>query len=156
MANSILKAAYLGIVAGSRSMSAPALVSRHLAQAQPARLTHPRLRWLASPKTATLLKLLALGELIGDKLPATPSRLAPGPLVFRALSGGLSGAALCAQEEEQIGTGAVIGGLAALLSAYGFYHLRQFAGKKLKLPDPLVGAAEDTAILLLGWNALKK
>jgi len=135
-------------------MTAPALVSGYLAHTQPASTMQSSFRWLASPKTAAFLKLMAIGELAADKLPATVSRLVPGSLVFRALSGGLSGAALCAEDKKQIGLGAVTGGFAALLSAYGLYHLRQFAGKRLNLPDPLVGLVEDAAVLPIGWCAL--
>ena len=75
-------------------MMAPALTSSYF-------LTHPSplleaslLKSMASPKAANALRLMALGELVGDKLPKTPNRTAPLPLAGRAALGGLCGAVI--------------------------------------------------------------
>ncbi len=136
-------------------MAAPALVSHHLSHAPSEALSASPLRWLGTPKAATLFKVLALGEIGGDKLPFTPSRIAPGPLFGRILSGGLSGAGLCAADGKSLQTGAVIGALGAVAGAYAFYHLRRSLGQKLPVPDPVLGAVEDVLAYGGGWKVLQ-
>jgi len=155
MLNTYLKAACLGVIAGMRSMGAPALVSDHLTRTQPPALEQSPLRWLRTSKAANVTKFLAVGEIIGDKLPFTPSRIAPGPLFGRIASGGLSGAALCVADGKGAGPGAVIGVAGAVAGAYGFYHLRRTLGQKLPIPDPVLGAAEDVLAYGIGWIVLK-
>ena len=125
-------------------MGGPCLASDHLARAHPDALANaPLLRWLGTPRAALVFKFLAAGEIVGDKLPMTPSRLAPGPLFGRFLFGALCGAALCAADGKRGEAGAVVGALSAVASAYGLYHLRQWADHKTGLPDPVVAVAED-------------
>jgi uncharacterized membrane protein len=155
MTDTYLKAACLGIIAGMRSMGAPALVSDCLARDQPEALAESPLRWLGTPTTAKVFKFLAAGEIVGDKLPKTPSRIDPGPLFGRIMSGGLSGAGLFAADGKRPVVGAAVGALAAIAGAYGFYHLRQTLGKRLPVPDPVLGAAEDVLAFGMGWRVLK-
>jgi len=155
MPNTYLQAACLGVVAGMRSMAAPALVSDHLARSQSPSLGPSPLRWLGTTKAATVTKFLAVGEVVGDKLPATPSRLAPAQLIARAVSGGLCGATLCLHNGKRGDLGAAIGLASALAGAFGFYHLRRTLGQKLPVPDPVLGAAEDVLALGSGWAVLR-
>lgn len=155
MPNTYFQAACLGVIAGMRSMGAPALVSDRLAHTQPPALERSPLRWLGTDRAATITKFLAAGEIVGDKLPFTPSRIAPGPLFGRVVSGGLSGAALCVAEGKRAGLGAVIGVAGAIAGAYGFYHLRRTLGQKLPVPDPVLGAAEDVLAYGVGWKVLQ-
>ena len=83
----------IGVVAGLRSMTAPALVAWG-ARLGRLRLESTALAFLGSGVAAWLLTALALGELVADKLPRTPSRTTPGPFGARILTGALSGAAL--------------------------------------------------------------
>jgi uncharacterized membrane protein len=75
----VYRSALLGVTTGSRSMSglaAQVLVTPSLARRQPERaLGHLRAKGLVG--------LAALGELVGDKLPVTPSRLSPVSLAGR-------------------------------------------------------------------------
>lgn len=155
MPNTYLQAACLGVVAGMRSMGAPALVSDRLARSQPPALEQSPLRWLSSDRAATITKFLAAGEIIGDKLPFTPSRIAPGPLFGRVLLGALSGAALCAAGGKRAGIGAALGVAGAVAGAYGFYHLRHTLGQKTPILDPVLGAAEDVLAYGVGWKVLR-
>ncbi len=150
MTNIYLKAAGLGVIAGARSMMAPALTSSYL-------LTHPSLfleasplKELASPKTANVLRLMAIGEIAGDKLPKTPNRTAPFPLTGRAASGGLCGAAVFLAEGKPAAIGAAVGAAAAIASTFLTYTLRHNLGKATKLPDPAIAVAEDALMLGLG------
>lgn len=154
MLNTYFQAACLGVIAGMRSMGAPALVSDYLTRTQPPALEQSPLHWLGTAKAANVTKFLAVGEIIGDKLPMTPSRVAPAPLFARMVSGGLSGAALCLAGGKRTDVGAVIGVAAAVAGAYGFYHLRRTLGQKMPVPDPVLGAAEDGLAYGVGWKVL--
>lgn len=155
MPNTYLQAACLGVVAGMRSMGAPALVSGHLEHSQSPGLGPSPLRWLGTAKAANVTKFLAVGEIIGDKLPFTPSRIAPGPLFGRVASGGLCGAALCTAGGKRAGLGAALGVAGAVAGAFGFYHLRRTLGQKLPIPDPILGAVEDALAYSGGWAVLQ-
>ncbi len=101
-----LLALLLGIVAGLRAMTAPAMVSwvAHLGWLD---LSGTWLAFLGNAWARWLLTLLALGELVTDQLPSTPSRTVPVQFGARIATGALSGAAIGA------GSGALIGGLLA-------------------------------------------
>lgn len=119
----ILALAFLiGVVAGLRSMTAPAVVSwaAHLGWLH---FENTWLAFLGATVTPYILSALAIGELIADKLPKTPSRKAPGPFTVRILIGAMCGAALGAQSETLIG-GLVAGALGAVAGTLGGYEAR--------------------------------
>ena len=155
MPNTYLQAACLGVIAGMRSMGAPALVSDRLARTPSGAPEGSPLRWLGTAKTAQVFKILAAGEIVGDKLPRTPARTAPGPLSARLLSGALSGAALCAAGGKPPSAGAAVGALGALAGTFAFYHLRRRLGQATGLPDPIVAVAEDALAYGGGWLVLQ-
>lgn len=101
-----LLALLIGIIAGLRTMTAPALVSwaAHFGWLN---LGGTWLAILGTIWTRWILTILALLELVTDQLPSTPSRTVPVQFGARIVSGALSGAA--------IGTsgGTMIGGLLA-------------------------------------------
>jgi uncharacterized membrane protein len=101
-----LLALLIGIIAGLRAMTAPALVSwaAHLGWLK---LTGTWLAFLGNIWTCLILTIFALGELVTDQLPSTPSRTVPIQFGTRILTGALSGAAIGA------GHGALVGGLCA-------------------------------------------
>ena len=88
-----LLALLLGILAGLRSMAAPAAVS-WAAYFGLLKLQGTALAVLGYALTPWILTALAIGELVVDLLPSTPSRKAPAGFTARLLSGGLCGAAL--------------------------------------------------------------
>lgn len=142
-------AAAIGAVAGLRSMTAPALVS-HLTRS--ASGTRSKLDFLSSMVSMRTTLVLALGELIADKLPFLPARTQPRSLIIRAVSGGLSGAALCSAKKRSWFAGALIGAGAAVGATYAAYELRKRAGKRFSLPDPVIAVLEDG--LAAGTGAL--
>src|ERR1041385_7330903 len=101
-------AAGIGVVAGLRSLLAPAAVAwaAHLGWLH---LQGTLLGFMASKSAVVTLSLLAIGELIADKLPRVPRRTAVAPLLARVVSGGLSGACLGASANQSLGLGAVLG-----------------------------------------------
>lgn len=149
------QAAALGVVAGMRSMLAPALFHRFAAQNRKGRFSHLAPTVFDSPRIGVALDVMALGELVADKLPKTPSRLSPPSLVIRAISGGLVGGALFAERRKPLAAGAIIGGVAALAASYAFYHLRQATDEKTGFSDPTVALVEDALARGIGHLALR-
>ena len=89
----------IGIVAGLRSLLAPAVVAwaAHFGWLN---LHGAPLAFMGSTIAVAVFSLFAIGELVGDKLPKTPKRTALAPLLARILTGGLCGASLCAAARE--------------------------------------------------------
>ncbi|MET0403850.1 MAG: DUF1990 family protein, partial [Cystobacter sp.] len=142
----------LGVLAGIRGFSAPALLGFHFSRG-PAALLPKSLSRLSSPWVPRTLAVLATGELIADKTPWIPARVSPPALVGRALSGALSGAAM-ARSKELTAAHAVLGAAAAVASAITFYALRQFATRRLGVPNVVAGLAEDAVAAALGGKLL--
>ncbi|MGI8961393.1 MAG: DUF4126 family protein [Bryobacteraceae bacterium] len=111
----------IGIVAGLRSMTAPAVVS-WAARLGWLHLENTWLAFLGFAATPYVLTVLAIGELIADKLPKTPSRKSPVGFIGRILTGALCGAALGATSHAFIGgaLAGVVGGIAGTLGGYEF------------------------------------
>lgn len=142
-----LEAAGLGAIAGMRSMAAPALLSRRLSERRWARPGSFPERLLSSDTAAKVFTALGAGEMIADKVPGMPNRTAPPGLLGRALSGALVGAAAATAQRERGAVGAAIGASAAVAATFASFHLRQLMDRKLHLPDALVGAVEDAAVI---------
>ena len=125
-------AVLMGVVAGSRSMLAPAAVAwaAYLGRLEATSgwllvFSHPWARWIWSA--------LSLGELVTDQLPFTPSRTVPFQFGGRIFSGGLCGAAIGGLPGVIAGiVGAVIGTLggralrAWMAAAFGNDHPAAF------------------------------
>ena len=112
----LLLAVLIGIVAGLRAMTAPAAVS-WAARLGWLNLAPTSLAFLGYAFTPWIFTALALGELVTDQLPTTPSRKVPVQFGTRLLTGGLSGAAIGAASGQLVVgllggvVGAVIGTL---------------------------------------------
>lgn len=140
----------LGSIAGMRTMSAPAFVSHALSRQDPQALRGSPLRWLAHPAVATVLRLMAAGELAGDKIPDIPARIEPGPLVARAASGALVGNIIARLYNHSAGTAALLGATSAIVGAFTTYYVRRALGEQTGLPDPLLALGEDALVLAAG------
>src|SRR5690242_18238180 len=88
-------ASLIGVVAGLRAMTVPAAVS-WAARLGALNLKGTWLAFLGYAWTPWILTLLALGELVADQLPSTPSRRVPVQFGTRLVTGALAGAALAA------------------------------------------------------------
>jgi uncharacterized membrane protein len=111
----------IGIIAGLRSMTAPAAVS-WAARLGRLPLENTWLAFLGFAVTPYIFSVLAVGELIADKLPNTPSRKAPVGFAVRLVSGALCGAAISMAGGAWIGglVAGVIGAVAGTLGGYEF------------------------------------
>ena len=112
-----LLALAFGVVAGLRAMTAPAAVS-WAAWLGWLELQETSLAFLGSVWAVGILTLLALGELIADQLPATPSRKVPIQFGTRIVAGALAGAALGTPAGMLI-AGLVAGAVGALVGTLG-------------------------------------
>lgn len=140
----------IGVVAGLRSMTAPAVVSWG-ARLGWLHLENTWLAFLGSSIAPYILSALAIGELINDKLPKTPSRKAPAPFAARIAMGALCGAALGASTQAQLG-GVLAGTLGAVAGTLGGYQARTRLGKAIGGKDLPVALLEDAiAVCAAFW-----
>jgi uncharacterized membrane protein len=140
----------IGVVAGLRTFTAPAVVS------WAARLKWVELQgtWtalLGGPVVPLLLTVLAAGELVSDPLPKTPSRKAPLPFAARIVSGAFCGAALATVVGEAVLLGAASGAVGAVAGTLGGYEARTRLVKALKVPDIAVAIPEDIVAIVGGF-----
>jgi uncharacterized membrane protein len=140
----------IGFVAGLRSLTAPAAVSwaAHLRWLD---LEGTPLAFMGSTAAVAVLSLLAIAEYIIDKLPRTPNRTKPGPLISRIVMGGLAGACLSVSAREPLLTGAVLGGLGAVIGAYAGYEVRRRLVSGLRVRDIVVAVPEDLLAIALAY-----
>ena len=103
----------IGAVAGMRTMTASAALS----WAAPGWIGLPIHR-AGHTRPALAATLLALGEIVGDKLPFAPDRRIPPSLAARLAIGGAGGAALAGRGGSPL-TGAAYGVVGALIGTYG-------------------------------------
>ena len=130
----------IGIVAGLRSLTAPAVVAwgAHLGWLN---LHGSPLAFMGSTTAVAIFSLLAIGELIADKLPMIPKRTAPAPLIARVVTGGLCGACLCAAVGKSLLAGALLGGIGGIVGAFLGYGIRRRLDLHIK--DLVVAVCED-------------
>jgi uncharacterized membrane protein len=145
--NLICQAVGLGVIAGMRTFSAPAVISHVYSRRPSKNLEDSPFNLIQSINTSKVFKVLAAGELIGDKLPNTPNRTSAGGLTGRILSGSLAGAVVYKANGKQPLIGALIGSTAAIASAFGCMFLRKALGKSTRIPDPYIGALEDVSVI---------
>jgi uncharacterized membrane protein len=105
-----LRAVLLGAATGGRSMTGLAAV----ALTTPAGTGRGWLGWLAGPWGRALVVAAAAGELVADKSPKIPSRLAAAPLAARVALGALAGAALARRDQAPVGLPVALAGAATV------------------------------------------
>lgn len=131
LASSVL----LGLAAGHRSMMPLATLA--LAR---------RRRGLVVPILGTML---AIGELIADKLPFVPARTRPLPAIVRALSGATAGGIVARRAGRSSVMGILLGATAAMTTTQLGLRLRRAA--EGTLPRIVAGLVEDAlAVTLAG------
>jgi uncharacterized membrane protein len=113
----LLAALLIGIVAGLRALTAPAIVSWGAALGW-FDLSQTPLAFMAYRWTPWVFSLLALLELVTDQLPSTPSRKVPPQFGARVVMGALSGATLGAAGGQLI-LGLLAGVVGAVIGTFG-------------------------------------
>jgi uncharacterized membrane protein len=107
----------IGVIAGLRAMMAPAAVS-WAARLGWLNLENTSLAFLGYAFTPWIFTLFALGELVTDQLPSTPSRTVPVQFGTRIVVGALCGAAIGAHGGS-LATGAIAGIIGAVIGTLG-------------------------------------
>jgi len=92
-----------------------------------------------------LTSLMAVGELVGDKLSMTPARTSPPALAARVLSGALCAGARGGRRA------APVGAVFAVATAYGGERARSWIVGRSGRPDALVAAGEDVLTMALAF-----
>jgi len=138
----LLFAFLIGVIAGLRALTAPAVTAwaGHLGWLN---LHGTPLSFMGSIITVVIFTLAAIGELVNDKLPKTPSRLAPGGLVPRILFGGLAGASVAVAGAQALWLGIVVGIVGCLVGAVAGYQVRMRVVKALGVKDLYIALIED-------------
>jgi uncharacterized membrane protein len=150
----VTPALLLGFVAGLRSQLPGALLALAARQGVLPPSKHLPLRWLGARWGLPLAALAAAGELIGDKLPITPSRLDPAPLLGRLASGGVAGVALADAADRSRIAGAALGAAGAGIGSVVGYYARASLSSATGIASPLWGAVEDLVGIGLGRLAI--
>ena len=144
----------LGVVAGMRSMMVPAILALTLSRRPEVAPAASPGHWFAMRPVAIILGLSALGELIVDKLPQTPSRTALGPFIVRIASGAFTGAALLQIGQLNLWIGAACGTIGALIGTFGGFHARRYIGRATGIRDPYIGALEDVVAIAIAGTVM--
>lgn len=112
-----LLALLIGVIAGLRAMTAPLAISLavHFDWLD---LDGTRLAFLGHPVAVIILTIAAIGELITDQLPSTPSRKVPVQFGTRILMGAVTGAAV-GSATAPFWIGAIVGVVGAIIGTLG-------------------------------------
>lgn len=140
----------IGIVAGLRSMTAPAAVS-WAAHLKWLTLDGSPLAFMGSTVAVAIFSLLAAGEYVVDLLPQTPKRTSPGPLIARIVFGGLCGACLCVSANSSWLAGAILGGIGGVVGAFLGYEARKRLVTGLNVKDVFIALLEDLAAICFAY-----
>jgi uncharacterized membrane protein len=139
----------IGLVSGLRALTAPAAVS-WAARLGLLKLGGTPLAFLGFAATPYIFTVLALGELVNDKLPNTPSRKVPPQFGARIVMGALSGGALGASA-GMLWAGVVIGAIGAVAGTLGGAAVRGALARVFgkDLPAALIEDAVAIALSIL-------
>jgi uncharacterized membrane protein len=139
----------IGLVAGLRSLTPPAVVAwaAHLGWVN---LHGSPLSFMGSPWAVGVFTLLALGELVADQLPSTPSRTAPVGLSARIVMGALTGACLGIAGGASAWVAALAGAVGGIAGAFGGYQARAGLVRALRVRDVVIAIPEDLIAIELG------
>lgn len=139
----------LGAVTGMRSMLAPTMVSRALAARDDIEQADEPAQTLTSHRAQQFLIPMAAAELLGDKMPFAPDRTIIPSMMFRALSGGVTAAALAGVRREPVWLPALVGATAALVASEIGLRLRK-PYQENAVMNAALGLTEDCVALAVG------
>ncbi len=145
----MLPALLIGIVAGLRSLTAPAVVA-WAAHLNWLNLQNSPLAFMGSTAAVVVFTLLAGMELVADQLPSTPPRTKPPGLIARIVLGGLSGACIASSGGQSLVLGACLGAAGGIAGAFGGYQARTRLVKALQVRDLAIALLEDAVAIGAG------
>jgi uncharacterized membrane protein len=142
----LLLAFLIGVIAGLRSLTAPAVVAwgAHRGWID---LHNTSLAFMGATATLVIFALLAVAELVADQLPSTPSRTKPPGLIARIVLGGLSGASIAVAGAQPLAVGAALGAAGGIAGAFAGYETRTRLVRALRVPDLVIACLEDVVAI---------
>ena len=143
----LISAFLLGTASGLRALIGLTVVS-WAARLGYILLEHTWLAFLGFAFTPYILSLMAVGELVNDKLPKTPSRLIPPQFITRVVTGTLCGVAFGLATGHLL-AGIVAGAAGSALGTFGGAKARGFGAELFGRDLP---AEFDKAVAAIGGN----
>lgn len=144
----------LGLATGMRAM-APVAVCCWCAHFGLLQVNGTWAFWLAHPVSVAIFTLAAVAEMVGDKLPKTPPRIAPVGLISRLAFAGVLGATVATVLQNSIPIGALLAIFGAVIGAYGGYLARRDLVRKFRCRDWPVAVLEDFVTILIAVFAVR-
>src|SRR5262245_51538175 len=139
----------IGVVAGSRTFTAPAVMS-WAGFLRWIDIGDKWSSWMTHPVTVVILTVMILVESVADQLPTLPNRTTPQQFIARLISGGFAGAVLgSARHDTWVLLG--FGVIGAVIGTFGFFHARRRVAMATGRDRP-IGLLED--IVALGGGFL--
>jgi uncharacterized membrane protein len=132
----------IGIITGLRSLTSPAVIA-WAAHRGWLNLQGTSLSFLGSTAAVATFTILAVVELVTDKLPSTPARTKLLGLSARILLGGLSGAAVAQAGRQSAAVGCALGAVGGVVGGFVGYQVRTGLVRALKVPDFVIAVLED-------------
>jgi uncharacterized membrane protein len=147
----LIAAFVLGVACGLRALVGLAAVS-WAASSPHLPLQGTWLSFLGNRITSYISSVLAIGEIINDKMPKTPSRLVPPQFGARVVMGALTGSAIGLSHQSLV-LGAVAGIVGSVVGTFGGARGRALLAKAFgrDLPAALL---EDALAVALAFVAL--
>jgi uncharacterized membrane protein len=137
----LLFAFLIGLFAGLRSLTPPAAVAWAVYLGW---LTLERpLALVGSLAAVIILSVLAIAEVIYDKLPNTPARTAPPGLVARLVTGAFTGACVSLGGGKLALVGAGLGMIGGAIGCFAGYQARSWLVESERQPDFNIALVED-------------
>jgi uncharacterized membrane protein len=149
----IVLAFVIGIVAGLRAITAPAAIS-WAARLGWIHLGDTWLAFLGYAWTPWIFTIAAIGELVNDKLPKTPSRKIPPQFITRVVTGSLSGAAIGASAGSLVG-GLLAGAVGAVAGTLGGAEARGRLVKAIGGNDLPIALLEDAIAIVCAYRVVR-
>ncbi len=148
----LLMALLIGVVAGLRSLTAPAVVA-WAAFLGWIDLHSTWASWMGNVITVVIVTVLAIAELVTDKLPKTPPRTAPPSFAARITMGAFAGAVIGAAWHftfSALGCGVV----GAVIGTVGGYQARTRLVAARGGQDLPIALLEDAVAIVGGFAIL--
>jgi uncharacterized membrane protein len=140
----LINAFLTGTASGLRALTGVAAVcwAAHLGYLH---LNHTWLAFLGYAFTPYIVTLMAVGELINDKLPRTPSRLIPPQFITRIVTGAFCGIAIGISGHHTL-LGLIAGVIGSAAGTFGGAKARSFLAKRFGRDLPAAGLEDLVAI----------
>jgi uncharacterized membrane protein len=108
--------------------------------------------WMASATAVVVFTVLALAEIVADKLPRAPDRISLGPLTVRLVFGGLIGSIAATAMNGPGLEGVLLGVVGAALGAFAGFMIRRDLVERIGCAEWKVALVEDLiAVVCAGF-----